>query len=399
MNYENGDMSGEPTRYAIEGESRGHRWLRWAIAGVIALAVAVGAYFWLHHKDAAKDGAKAGAAASAGDSQIPSVTVIEPGASAIRTVLSATGSLAARREMPVGVAGEGGMVTRVLVEPGTWVGAGQVLATVDRSVQTQTADSLAAQIRVAQADAALAQSNLDRSKALVGRGFVSQADIDQKTATRDAAVARVRVAQAQYNETRARNGRLDIRAPAAGLVLTRNVEPGQIVSSGSGTLFRMAKGGEMELRAQLSEGDIAQLKAGVPAEVTPVGSAQAFKGEVWQVSPVIDPQTRQGIARIALKYDPALRPGGFASARIFAGTQTAPLIPQTAVLSDAKGNYVYVLDKDNKTVRRAVTTGDVSDQGVAIVSGLDGSERVVSTAGAFLNPGQKVNPVLQKTGN
>src|SRR3546814_17160045 len=77
-----------------------------------------------------------------------------------------------------------------------------------------------------------------RAKQLVSRGFISQADIDSKTATRDAAVARVNVAKATLAETQARNGRLDIRAPAAGLVLTRDVEPGQIVSAGSGVLFR-----------------------------------------------------------------------------------------------------------------------------------------------------------------
>src|SRR3546814_4436167 len=85
-----------------------------------------------------------------------------------------------------------------------------------------------------------------RAKQLVSRGFISQADIDSKTATRDAAVARVNVAKASLAETQARNGRLDIRAPAAGLVLTRDVEPGQIVSAGSGVLFRVALGGQME---------------------------------------------------------------------------------------------------------------------------------------------------------
>src|SRR3546814_6148128 len=70
-------------------------------------------------------------------------------------------------------------------------------------------------------------------------GFISQADIDSKTATRDAAVARVNVAKASLAETQARNGRLDIRAPAAGLVLTRDVETGQNVSAGSGVLFRV----------------------------------------------------------------------------------------------------------------------------------------------------------------
>jgi RND family efflux transporter MFP subunit len=271
-----------------------------------------------------------------------------------------------------------------------------VLATVDRSVQVQTADSLAASVRVAQADAKLAQSNLERAQKLVGNGFISKADIDQKTAARDQALARVRVAQAQLAETQARNRRLDIRAPAAGLVLTRQVEPGQIVSSGSGILFRMAMGGQMELRTQLAENDIQRLHAGAQAEVTPTGTTRVFKGEVWQVSPVIDPQTRQGIARIALTYDPALRPGGFASARIIAGGNTAVTLPQSAVQSDPEGNYVFILDDKNVAVRRAVTTGDVSESGVAITSGLNGTERVVLTAGAFLNPGQKVIPILQK---
>jgi RND family efflux transporter MFP subunit len=200
------------------------------------------------------------------------------------------------------------------------------------------------------------------------------------------------------SEQRARNNRLDIRAPAAGLVLTRQVEPGQIISSASGTLFRMAKGGEMEMRAQLPEDDLATLRAGARATVTPVGSTAKFAGQVWQVSPVIDPQTRQGIARIALRYDPALRPGGFASAAIVGGNASLPELPQSAVLSDDKGNFVYVADKDNVVRRRDVRLGTVSDDTVAIASGLDGNERVVVSAGAFLNPGQKIAPIVGKTG-
>ena len=188
---------------------------------------------------------------------------------------------------------------------------------------------------------ALAQSELERAQALVQRGFISKADIDRKTATRDAANARVRVAQAQLGQSRARIGRLDVRAPAAGLVLDRMVEPGQVVSSGSGALFRIARGGEMELRAQLPETDLARVSPGIAASVTPVGSAQSYQGSVWQVSPIIDPQTRQGEARIAVPYNIALRPGGFASANIIAGQVDAPLLPESAVLSDEKGNYVY----------------------------------------------------------
>jgi RND family efflux transporter MFP subunit len=203
----------------------------------------------------------------------------------------------------------------------------------------------------------------------------------------------VRVAQAQLGQTRARMGRLDVRAPAAGLVLDRMVEPGQIVSSGSGALFRIAMGGQMELLARMSQEDLAAVRPGIPATVTPVGSSRSFTGQVWQVAPVIDPQSRQGEARIALTYDPLLRPGGFASAQIISGQVDAPLLPEAAVQSDEKGSYVYVIDNKDTVTRRDVQVGQVTDAGVTIVQGLGGNERVVQSAGAFLNPGDKVRPV------
>jgi HlyD family secretion protein len=200
------------------------------------------------------------------------------------------------------------------------------------------------------------------------------------------------VAIAQLNEGRNRNGRLDVRAPASGLILTRSVEPGQIVSAGSPALFRLAGGGEMEIKAEMSEADLARMRVGLQASVTPVGTASQFTGQIWQVSPVIDPQTRQGVARIALSYDRALRPGGFATAQIVSGQVDAPLLPESAVLTDDKGNYVFIIDAKNKVERRAVKIGLVSDAGIPVVEGLSGTEQVVQSAGAFLNPGETVVP-------
>lgn len=360
--------------------ARRKRWLQ--IGGAILLAMLVAGFLLL------RGGEPAPAEANAS----PRVTVIVPGRQPVTNIVSATGTLAARREMPVGVAGEGGMIARVLVEPGDWVRAGQPLATIDRSVQAQEAKALAASIRVARADAALAQSELDRARQLVTRGFISKADIDRKTAARDAAQARVSVAEAQLGQTRARIGQLDIRSPASGLILTRAVEPGQVVSPGGDALFRIAKGGEMELHARLAETDLAQLRVGTPAEVTPVGSSRAFNGQVWQLSPVIDPKTRQGTARISLAYDAALRPGGFAAAKIMSGSVDAPVLPESAVLSDDKGNYVYIIGPDNRAQRRSVMTGQVLDTGITILGGLSGNEQVVLSAGAFLNPGDQVIP-------
>jgi RND family efflux transporter MFP subunit len=364
------------------------------VAAAIAALLIVGLVVMLTRSNA--DKAAQNAAAGAG--QVPTVTVIVPGRSQVGRVIAASGPLGARRDQPVGVAGTGGRVVSVLVDAGTWVRAGQVLAVVDRSVQAQQANQLAAQVEAARANAALAQSNYERAIALQGRGFVSKAEIDSKKATRDAANAQVRVAQAQLAGTRAEIGRLNIVAPASGLILARNVEVGQIVSPGSGALFRLAENGQMEMRAQLSQQDLSFAHVGMPAEVTPVGASRSFAGAVWQVAPVIDPQSRLGDVRIAVPFDPTMRPGGFAEARITAGTTTAPLLPQSAVLSDDRGNYVYIINAKNLVERRDIKIGTVEDNGVTIANGLTGNERVVLSAGPFLNPGQKVRPRSKAAG-
>jgi len=362
------------------------------IAAIAGLAILLVAFMIMSGK---KDEAAQQAAAGGAGGQIPTVSVVVPGRSEVARTITASGALAARRDQPIGIAGEGGRVTAVLVDQGSWVRAGQVLAVIDRSVQTQNMNQLAAQVQVARADAALAQNEYDRSASLVDRGFVSKADLDRKKAARDAANARVGVAVANLNAMRAQVGRLNIVAPTAGLILARNIEVGQVVSAGTGGLFRLAKGGEMEMRAALPQQDLALIHVGETASITPIGSQQSYAGSVWLVSPTIDPTTRQGEARIAVPYNNAIRPGGFAEAKIAAGTATAPLLPQSAVLSDEDGNYVYIINSKNQVERRAIKIGNVDDSGVTISEGLSGQESVVVSAGPFLNPGQKVKPKRQ----
>ena len=373
----------------VTDRSRRRRMVVIAAAAVVILALVL----FLALGRGASDTAQKQATAGAG--QVPTVTVIVPGQSQVGRVITASGPLAAKRDQPIGVAGSGGRVVRVLVDAGSWVRAGQVVGVVDRSVQAQQAAQLAAQVESAKANAALAQSNYERAIALQGRGFVSKAEIDSKKAARDAAFAQVRVAQAQLNATRAEIGRLNVIAPESGLILSRNVEVGQIVGPGSGALFRLAESGQMEMRAQLSQQDLAFVHVGMPATVTPVGSTRSYSGSVWQVAPVIDPQSRLGDVRIAVSYDAAMRPGGFAEAKISSGTTTAPLLPQSAVLSDDRGNYVYIVNAKNQVERRDITIGSVNDNGVTIAAGISGNEAVVLSAGPFLNPGQTVKPNRQ----
>ncbi len=394
MNYETSVSAETAERYGMatavdRTERTGNSRLWLIVLAVLGAVLGIGAWLYFSAAEAADDGDER-------EDQAPVISVISPGAATVEGEIAATGTLSARRELPVGIAGEGGRVVSVPVDAGSWVRAGQVLAVIDRSVQNQQAASARAQIDVARADASLAQSNLDRALQLVDRGFISKADVDRLTATRDAASARVTVARAQANELQARNARLNVVAPAAGLVLERSVEPGQVVSGGSGPLFRIARGGEMELNAQLSETDLARISTGVSATVLPAGTEKRFTGQIWQIAPTIDAQNRQGVARISLPYAAELRPGGFATAIISSGTVVAPVLPESAILSDARGSYVYIVGPDNTAQRRAVETGMVTAKGVTIASGLSGTEQVVLRAGGFLTEGETLKPRRQK---
>ena len=191
MNRETMGFESSDTLVVVD---RGRRRRIALIAGVgIIVIVGLIAFFMM------RGGSEPAPSQGAGGGQIATVTVVVPGRSNVARIITASGPLAAKRDEPIGIAGQGGRVVRVLVDAGSWVEAGQTLAIVDRSVQAQQAAQLAAQVEAARANAALAQNNYERAIALQGRGFVSKAEIDSKKATRDAANAQVRVAQAATN--------------------------------------------------------------------------------------------------------------------------------------------------------------------------------------------------------
>ena len=187
MNYEAKvtDLSGAESvlidDVELDGSRQKRRRILIALAIVVALLIGGGILYFGSGEEAPFPAQQGG--------QVPTVSVVAPGRTTVAGTINATGTLAARRAMPVGVVGEGGRVVSVLVEPGDWVRAGQTLAVIDRSVQTQQAQSSAAQIEVARAEAELAQANLDRALQLVDRGFISKADVDRLTATRSRARA------------------------------------------------------------------------------------------------------------------------------------------------------------------------------------------------------------------
>jgi RND family efflux transporter MFP subunit len=321
---------------------------------------------------------------------VPLISVIVPVLQPVTSSVSFTGAIAARYDMPIANEGDTGRIVAVYVEAGDHVKRGQILAKIDDSVLIQQANRLAASLEQAQAQAALSAAEYKRALGVEAAGALSAEDIEKRRATAVTDAANVKVVAAQLAEAKARLERTRISAPIEGTVLTRSTEVGQIASPGGAALFRVASGGEVEMRGQIAEQDLAQVKIGQAATVYLTGIARPFNGTVRLLGAVIDPATRLGDIRIKLQPDPALRPGAFARAEVAVDKAQRPVLPQTAVLADSNGSYVLIVSPDNKVERHPVRVSGVTEAGAIISSGLTGNERVVATAGGFLRDGEQV---------
>jgi HlyD family secretion protein len=329
---------------------------------------------------------------------IPTVSVTEVGVSTMPTTVSIIGTIAARYDMPIGVEGDAGRVAAIYVEAGDHVKRGQVLARLNVSVLEPQVANLEAALEQARAEAELADAEHRRAQAVGASGALSAEETQRRKSAAATAAARVKVAAAQLAEAQARLARAAVRAPADGIILTRNVEVGQTATPGGEALFRLSERGEVELRGQVSEQDLPLLKVDQPVNVRLTGTTRIYEGHVRLLGAVIDPQTRLGMVRVALVPDPNLRPGAFARADVTVSNADRAVLPQTAVLTDDKGSYVLIVNAQHKIERRAVRVSGMVQNGVTISEGVNGKELVVATAGAFLQEGELVNPVSKDPG-
>jgi RND family efflux transporter MFP subunit len=330
---------------------------------------------------------------------IPAVSVTEVGISSVPTTVSIIGTIAARYDMPIGVEGDAGQVAAIYVEAGDHVKRGQVLARLNVSVLEPQVANLQASLEESRAEAELADAEYRRAQAVGASGALSAEETQRRKSAGVTAAAKVKVAAAQLAEAQARLARAVVRAPSDGIILTRNVEVGQTATPGGDALFRLSENGEVELRGQVAEQDLPLLKVGQSVDVRLTGLSKVYQGHIRLLGAVIDPQTRLGMARVALNPDPNLRPGAFARAEVTVSNADRQVLPQTAVLTDGKGSYVMVVNAQRKIERRAVHVTGMIGSGVTIAEGIGGKEQVVSTAGAFLQEGEVVNPVSSAPGS
>jgi HlyD family secretion protein len=372
------------SRLAVTLEASGvNRW-KWTIGALLAvLLIALAAWKLMG------GGAKP-QAALADRASVPLVSVLVPGQQAVTSNVTFTGTIAARYDMPIANEGDTGRIVAVYVEPGDQVKRGQLLARIDDSVLVQQVHRLEASLEQARAQAALSAAEYRRAEGVAAAGALSAEDIEKRRATAVTDAANVKVVAAQLAEAQARLARSRIVAPVEGTVLTRHAEIGQIANPGGDPLFRLESGGEIEMRGQIAEQDLAQVQIGQAATVFLTGVDRPFTGQVRLLGAIIDPQTRLGEIRIRLQPDSALRPGAFARAVVQVGKSRRPVLPQTAVMADANGSYVLVVNAADKVERRSVRILGATETGVSIASGLTGDERVVATAGGFLRDGEPV---------
>ncbi len=316
------------------------------------------------------------------------VATVEP--REIEGGLAASGNLVPREDTAIFSQLSGYRVSQVLVDEGTWVKAGQPLARLDDTLlraQLNQQSAIEAQQRVA---ATRANAEAARVKGLDTQGVLSQEEIDTRRYAAQSAQAQVQAQQAVLNDVRTRESLMVIRAPYSGLVIERNVRAGDM-GGGTTPWFRMAKDGQVELMADLSEDALGKIHVGDPARVT-LADGSEVAGKVRIVSPGIDPQTKLGRVRISLPVQPNVRAGGFARAVFLGATRSGSAVPETAVRYDADGASVMVVGADDKVSRVPVTTGTRGGGWVELLTGPPAGSRVVEKASSMLVPGDTVKP-------
>jgi HlyD family secretion protein len=363
--------------------------IAWLVGGLL-IAIVIALVAWRLTQALAKPEVVASA--------IPTVSVAQIGVSTVPSTISIIGTIGARYDMPIGVEGDGGRVTAVYVEAGDHVKQGQVLAHLNNSVLEPQVTNLEAALDQARAEADLAQAEYQRAQAVGASGALSAEETQKRKSSAVTAATHVKVAAAQLVEAQARLARADVRAPANGIILTRNVEVGQTAMAGGDALFRLSKDGETELRGQVAEQDLPLLKVGQLVDVKLTGTSKIYQGRIRLLGAVIDPATRLGTAKVSLTPDPNLRPGAFARAEVTVSNAERAVLPQTAVLNDDKGSYVLIVNAQGKIERRAVRVTGMVSSGVTVAEGIDPKDQIVTTAGAFLQEGETVKPVVAAAG-
>lgn len=353
-------------------------------AVTVAAALGLGTAAWL-----ARSSDSAGA--SDASTQAPSALTVEVVAPQTRSwpqVLQASGPVAAWQEIIVSPETGGLRIAELLVDVGSSVKRGQLLARLaDATVQAELRKQEAA---VAQARASLDQavSNMQRAKVAESSGALSAQKIEEYRITEATSRASLASAQAELDSSKLKLVQTRIVAVDDGIVSSKTAVLGNVVSAGA-ELFRMVRQGKVEWRPELDARQVATVRAGQTARVT-LPSGEQVEGKVRLVGPTLSTTTGRAVLYVSLPAVGSTRIGMFASGTLELDAKPAVTLPQSAVVMRDGRAYVYVVGSDGKASSRPVTTGRRQGDRVEVLPGLDGQGRIVASGGAFLSEGTQV---------
>ncbi|HZF97820.1 MAG TPA: efflux RND transporter periplasmic adaptor subunit, partial [Pseudoxanthomonas sp.] len=274
---------------------------------------------------------------------------------------------------------------------------GEVLAVLDADDLSLQAQAAQAQLAAAEADLVRTRGDRDRFAALVKDRLVSQSAYDAQVAAYEAAAGQARAARAQLDVSRNQAGYAQLRAPRDGVIASRQAEVGQVVAAGQ-TVFTLAAKSGREVLISLPEGRVREFEVGQPVTVELWNApGRRLPGEIREISPAADPQTRTYAARVALPDNAARAVELGQSARVYVqdtGARAALSVPLSAVQRGAGGaTAVWVVDAGGKVRSQPVRLGAFGEDSVPVLSGLRQDQWVVASGGHLLREGQAVSPV------
>lgn len=320
-------------------------------------------------------------AASAPRAHLVELAQAEPGR--LSYTADRAGSLRAVREVRI-VNQEEGRLTEVSVREGDRVRAGQVLVRYDDRILRAELDK---------ASATLNQAELDheRARQLKEKGFVAD-DAVQRAATA------LEIARAQVRLLATRVQHMTIAAPFGGVVARRLVEPGNVTPQHT-HLLTVIDPSQLVTDVNVSELVMPYVAVGDKAEVRIDALGEKMHpGRVVRIHPAIDPATRTGRVEVALNpVPPGARAGQFCRVVLATGATEQLVVPLAALQRDVDGEFVYVYQDADGTVRRAaVASGLRLADRVEIRDGIARGARVVVKGFLGLTPGQRVKPVAPR---
>lgn len=307
---------------------------------------------------------------------------------AIKSSVSATGSVAAWQEATIGAEESGLRLTDVLVAEGDHVKAGDVVARLDASLlKAQLAEQKAA-VTQAQATLDSAVSAAARADKLLASNAVSAETAEEKATAVKTGQAQVEQAEAAAERLQAELDRTTIRAPFDGIVSSKPAVAGSIIQAGT-ELMKIIRDGRLEVGVLVPEKDLAAISVGKSASVTDA-SGRAFAGSVSSIAETVNSTTRLATVYVGLGEGSGLKPGMFARVSIATAASQQLSVAEAALVWHDGQPAVFVVDGAGKVSARSVATGARQNGRVAIENGLSAGDSVVVAGAGFLSDGNLV---------